>query len=663
MVDMHRWGPVTALHFYLRVWCTLFVDRERLVRGETYDKEHIQNCDDMATFQDDRYRKIADLPVMRRSCLVSELCAIQKHAEPVEKAHEWAEDLLCLQYDPQFGPGFREMLNHALSQKFVAVSWTRKPSELEDPRSGKYSVRSTCLYGTRKTVSRRLDIRNSILDRVVAYLVARNLDIFWIDKACIHQGNAKKKAEAINSMDLVYKKSTKSIGLLSSPILTSSGAMLMARLCDGKLTTKDKFDNFRFTRVVSNQIVAKVIRILEDLIGDDWWKRAWIYQEEYLSGLRMDLLIPIESKVQVPSGYNLVPGEFCVQATRFREQSSRFLLACPKRYHATCTRMLMTVEKYSITLQQSQGISQPMSASILAGIERRDVEESWDTLAITANACAYHTRLDARALASEGRSLSLSLLAQYLLNGEIFVPEDFGDGFQSDLLQHNISGLLCRIQLKFDDLPVSIRKLTFLKYCRLPSVSFCKQGLQTVGCLWTLPEEARVYTRHFELPMMSNARRAHLETCPWESRELSLLADELDLIGEISVAERLRRYLFQRRKDLTSPARDFMDLMACKLFQAINRGLQLRLGYLDERQAMGIFIPHAKELHRSMHVMTTWQPPQEVFDDVGNAVSLQVNLHANQTVSPVRWINGLAFFSTKSDSEEILIDWPASWTC
>lgn len=338
----------------------------------------------MATYRDDRRGKIADLPVMRRSCLVSELCAIQEHAELVEKAHKWAEDLLCLQYDPQLGPRFRKMYNHALSQKFVAVSWTRKPSEQEDGRSGRYSVQSTYLHGTRETVTRRLYIRNSILDRVVAYLVARNLDVFWIDKACIHQGNSKKKAEAINSMDLVYKKSTKSIGLLSNPILTSNGATLMAKLVNGKLTTKDDFGNCRFTQIVSNQIIAKVVRILEDLIRDDWWKRAWIYQEEYLSGLRMDLLIPTESKVQVPSGYNLVPGEFCVQATRFREQTSRFLLACPKRYHTTCTRMLMTVEKYSITLQQPQGISQPMSASILAGIERRDIEEPWDTLATTA---------------------------------------------------------------------------------------------------------------------------------------------------------------------------------------------------------------------------------------------------------------------------------------
>jgi hypothetical protein len=105
-----------------------------------------------------------------------------------------------------------------------------------------------------------------------------------------------------------------------------------------------------------------------------------------------------------------------------------------------------------------------------------------------------------------------------------------------------------------------------------------------------------------------------------------------------------------------------MDLMACKIFQAIDWGFQLRLGYLDKREAMGIFIPHAEELHRSLHVMTTWQPPQEVFHGVGNAVSLQVNLHANRTVSPVRWINGLVFFSTKSDSDDILIKWPLSWT-
>jgi hypothetical protein len=97
--------------------------------------------------------------------------------------------------------------------------------------------------------------------------------------------------------------------------------------------------------------------------------------------------------------------------------------------------------------------------------------------------------------------------------------------------------------------------------------------------LWNLPEEARIYTGNFTLPTISDARRDHLEACPWDSLELSLLADELELIEEISIAARLRGYLYQRKDDITSPARDLMDLMACKLFQAINRGLQLRLGY------------------------------------------------------------------------------------
>jgi hypothetical protein len=33
----------------------------------------------------------------------------------------------------------------------------------------------------------------------------------------------------------------------------------------------------------------------------------------------MDLLIPVERSVQVPERYDLVAGEFCVQATKFRK--------------------------------------------------------------------------------------------------------------------------------------------------------------------------------------------------------------------------------------------------------------------------------------------------------------------------------------------------------
>jgi hypothetical protein len=112
-----------------------------------------------------------------------------------------------------FNHCFRKTHNYALKHNLVAVSWTRQPSVRESSESDKYSLKSLHEYRRGETVVQRnlLDIRNSVLDRVVSYLEARNMEIFWIDKACIDQTNAKKKAEAIISMDLVYKNATKAL--------------------------------------------------------------------------------------------------------------------------------------------------------------------------------------------------------------------------------------------------------------------------------------------------------------------------------------------------------------------------------------------------------------------------------------------------------------------
>jgi hypothetical protein len=509
-----------------------------------------------------------------------------------------------------------------------------------------------------------LDIRDSVLDRVVSYLEARRIDILWIDVACIDQANPDKKAEAINSMDLVYKNATKSIGLLTTPIHTSTGARLLGLLLDGNLSYEDGSGNFHFWQNTCDATVIKVIRILQDLVRDSWWERAWIYQEEYLSGLRMDLLIPVRSSVQVPEHYDPIPGEFCVQATKFREQVSVFLLACSaikwKRYHVSCSRMLKTVGKYSITLRRSDGALKPMSATIFADIQRRGVENAWDTLAITANTCAYRTRLNVQGLILERRSLSLCLLAQFLLNGEIFICSTSKKGAGRSSLQHTIDGLLHRIQPKLDNLPTSTKELTFLKCCRLPPVRFCAQGLETYGYIWELPTRSIVRTDFFRLPKLSGARRNYLQTHPWESLELKALACELKRRQEAMLAAYLCTYIGRRRNGVTSAALDYMDLMACKLFQAIDRGYRLRLANIHGQCASGIFVPRRRELSRPMHVLTTWQPPRKGLNEAGNAVSLRIRMGADRVVRPTRWINGMVFFS-RNESEDVLIGWPLSW--
>jgi hypothetical protein len=189
-----------------------------------------------------------------------------------------------------------------------------------------------------------------------------------------------------------------------------------------------------------------MIRILKALVQDSWWDRAWIYQEEYFSGPRIDPLIPVERSVQVPECYDLVAGEFCVQVTKFRKQATIFLLACSDikwgEHHALCSEMLPEVERYSITLKRSDGGLSPMSPTIFADIEQRGVKNAWDTLAITANTSAYETRLEVRSLTRERCSLCLCLLAQFLLNREIFICDTKHDKADRDSLQHTVHGLL-----------------------------------------------------------------------------------------------------------------------------------------------------------------------------------------------------------------------------
>ena len=620
-----------------------------------------------SSVRDDRRTKLKDILRIRQSSVVSELLAIQRHENPVEKAHEWAEDLLCLRYQPSLSLCFHQVRNHALNSKFVAVSWTRRRSAQEDPECGKYSMLPLSSNHPGVTATKRvtLDIRDSVLDRVVKYLKKRKIDIFWIDEACIAQDNPREKAEAINSMDLVYKGATKTVGLLSSPIRKSIGAQLMGNLFDGKLSAQDRLGGFHFHQGVCYGTISKVIRILQNLVGDGWWNRAWIYQEEYLSGLRMDLLIPVNSGVQVPSPYGWVPGEFCVQAATFREQTTIFLSAYSSTgwyyYRDTCRQMLETVGKYNIMLRQSGGALKPMSARVFADVGQRSVTKLWDTLAITANACGYRTRLDAEALDHEGRSLSLSLLAQFLLNGEIFTMGSGHHRTHRDLLQWDINTLLKELQPEFCDLPIETQQLTFLKYCRLPHVKFCANGLKTAGHIWSLPKHANINTRDFDLPFLSDARRYYLENHPWASMELKMLAQRLEQRHEAELAAKLHDYIRKARGDTTSPAGTHMDMMACYIFQAICRGLQLRLAYQPGQDASGIFVPLRQELSCSIHVLTTWQPPQQGIDQVGNAASLQVSLHGKRVVRPLRWINGIVFFRN-DEVGDIVISWPPSWT-
>jgi hypothetical protein len=99
-----------------------------------------------------------------------------------------------------------------------------------------------------------------------------------------------------------------------------------------------------------------------------------------------------------------------------------------------------------------------MSTRILADVLRRSAEIPSDTLAIMANCCGYATCLDVEGLKSARlRSLSLAILALFILNGEIFRPTANGH-FPGTVLQ-----FLKRQSFQGFDPPKADKKLTSLK--------------------------------------------------------------------------------------------------------------------------------------------------------------------------------------------------------
>ncbi|KAK4907952.1 hypothetical protein LTR49_023101, partial [Elasticomyces elasticus] len=132
-------------------------------------------------------------------------------------------------------------------------------------------------------------------------------------------------------MDLVNKNATKSLGLTSTPILTSDDLCLIQILMDGGLAFEDGQGVYTMRPGISIASGLEVVTLLTSLAGDIWWSRAWTFQEEYTANVRMDLLIPLGPALCNAKFQGPIPGELCINAADFRKESTIFLLAFLKR--------------------------------------------------------------------------------------------------------------------------------------------------------------------------------------------------------------------------------------------------------------------------------------------------------------------------------------------
>ncbi|KAI0815407.1 Tetratricopeptide repeat-domain-containing protein [Xylaria sp. FL0064] len=179
----------------------------------------------------------------------------------------------------------RRRINTVNERGYAAISYTwHHPLPLMQP-CGKYFVQS------RKGEFLQSDIQDSVFERVEKYMIHFNLRYLWIDQECLVQEDGEEKTTAIQAMDLVYGRSRHPVSLLYQPIMSIAELKWLAGLMKGGFVVKSGSE-FKLSLELPRESACKILELLEAIVSDIWWTRAWTYQENYRGNININLLIP-----------------------------------------------------------------------------------------------------------------------------------------------------------------------------------------------------------------------------------------------------------------------------------------------------------------------------------------------------------------------------------
>ena len=645
---------------------------------------------------EDAHRTLGDIRDRFPNGLVSELLEIQKHQIVEPKWLEWAKNPLCLYREPQKpnrkrkrGVEIAQLADESrtfrriprFGKPYVAVSYTNEASDSEQETRafGGYRI----VGSAQGNVAAPTKVRDRVVQRAMSYADHHRVKFIWIDDECINRDDQDEHETAMQSMDLIYSFSKYPVGLLTKPIKTPEQLDLLQRLLRSDFMEHSGNRNPPvLVSEISVRMASKIVDLLDYITSDKWWTRAWIFQENYRSAVNMTLLIPCSLLLSdVPTKDELcsIPGELQVKSVVFHEQSTLFCLAFLQKTgeewqgsHTKCKDILGKAGKYNLLYQHGylagQGSARKaMSPFIFTDIGNRDISVAPDLLAIAANCCNYSIRLNTKSLESTSHSLSMSILALYLLNGEIIM----NDKHDEKLLRNDIFSYLRQLALDNFDPPVKGKELTFIKRCRFVDVRLIPDGIMTSDRLWKLHKA--IDTGAFTSRTLPEGESPDGLT-RYQRSLLRQLCVELQLKGHKKLAEDLDGYLNDDIDGKWSPEKSYMDLMAEKIVEAIRQRMTIHLGCLVGRNPYrGIFVTDPA-LETPPYVFTAWSSAGsggktsdgkqgEKFLD--RLVSLVVDAtHLGETLPRLktrRWINGLCFLEGEP-SRDVVFTYPKSLT-
>lgn len=593
------------------------------------------------------------------------------------KFRSYVHDLECLW---RGGTHFRRTRVNAFRNEYVALSYTWTPSEHEDQESGQY-----CVEDWDCNTLEPSKVRNCIFERILRYMDHVGAYPLWIDAHCIYQdacdtpgcGHARctQKREALQAMDLVYQLSSHPVALLGRPLRTEAELHLLARILGGDFVT---------TVATNIRVAREALHLLHEITRDSWWGRAWTFQENYRGGERMRLLIRHDPSLERQKlrylDFDKIPGELCIASVLFSQEATRLCLALqrmadlPPDDKASVDNVLRAAGRYSIALSKSR----TMTPTVIADIQARGLSKPWDRLPIVANCCQYSVRLDGEALSQQRQSISLSVLAMCLLNGEII---DNGNNRMIPAANLTPSKFLEEYVFQGFIAPTDEdRRLTFNKSCRLTAVELTASGIATNGHLWKLGRVIDTARFREKLPWINNKNgRLELE----QRRCLLQLVLELAGLGYDLLADKIDRYL-AADADAEPPRYEFKSFtdmylhrMATELVAAIEARKKLRLGTIWDPTGQStpyraVFVwpgerNDAADLGTTFVFTSVWEGNLGSYihdaNDIDRHVSLEVDLESHSRRGGVprlrvrRGLLGMCFFDG-CPRTRVVFPWP-----
>lgn len=514
---------------------------------------------------------------------------------------------------------------------YVAVSWTWEVSkDFEDHTAGGHLVEDA------DGQLQQSQVRDRIFDRIRRYVDAQEdgLKYVWLDRHCICQEPGEEKNRGMQAMDLVYGHSDHPIALLARPIASREELDLLADIVRGNLVCKRSSDDFTLMTptALSPGKLSGALELLDAITSDLWWNRAWTFQENYRSEAKMKLLIPhpreLEGRKRHEEDiFGSIIGELSIQSLKFHRQVTRLCLACQRQQPNladTADRILKRASNYEVLLRDTAPGAQYLtrwsqSPRIIKDVEPRGSKHCSDRLAIIANCCHYSTRLDEAKLRREEHSISLAMLALYLLNGEIMKNPQASPKEVRAFQEMTVSTFI--EEESFDGFcpPGSKSPLAFNNGCRFINVELTEDGIETAGHLWKLHRV--IQTQQFPSRrsiMQEKSRDAHSHVI-WRLNQLQHI---LKALGYHPLARQLatfvNRSLGSRINGSFSQA--YMRTMARMVVAAIDAQKLLCLGGLleggdDTFTYKGIFV---LDDYDEIEINSQWEThsPSDSEDDI-----------------------------------------------